>query len=525
MTDVKPSDSNNNPAIKPAVPTALVATTAPVINAPVVKPAAVETAPKTVLATDAKPAVSEVAKPSGATVAPPVNYKPGETATINRRLSDDKYSEANQTKKDFLEALGATVVGDGNGPSKETADIYVMPKEFQHHNRVTGGSGGGMAVMAGGILMLILSGFAAYAYFINPKLLNDWFGIDLGGQTAETAPVQTVAETPAPVVPVQAPTSSQALPGELLKDIFIKYSQSLSRVVTFQDYFNLVNLYGSATMKRQAESDKLLADADNEYAASKLVAAKQATPALVGTEEIADTTDASSATLNIKLPDGVSDGQVKFVLEDGQWKIDSQTWSLVGAARPRAVDFKPAEDRDQDNLTDAEEDLLGSGKDSVDSDADGYSDGEEIVNLYNPAGKNKLIDNPALTTYSKTELGVYTMVYTNKWTISFKEESAGGIITFTGPGNQAFSLVVMNNAKRESIDTYYERLTGETAIDPSQRRQTDDWSGIMTKDSMTVYLTDNQKTRFFSLTYLPGDDNTLLYPHLFEAVVKSLVIK
>jgi len=68
-------------------------------------------------------------------------------------------------------------------------------------------------------------------------------------------------------------------------------------------------------------------------------------------------------------------------------------------------------DTDGDGLTDRLEEGIGSDKNKVDSDGDGFNDYEEIINGYNPYGPGKLVTDPKLL---KTALGhIYIQVETN----------------------------------------------------------------------------------------------------------------
>ncbi len=61
--------------------------------------------------------------------------------------------------------------------------------------------------------------------------------------------------------------------------------------------------------------------------------------------------------------------------------------------------LKPGQDSDNDGLTDSEEVLLGTSTLTPDSDGDGYLDGAELLNLYDPASIGKLTANPNLALY------------------------------------------------------------------------------------------------------------------------------
>jgi hypothetical protein len=445
---------------------------------------------------------------------------------LNRKVENDPNSPLKQTKEDFLKALGATVPPTATAstpePVNENIEYYAMPKEFQRHNRVVGGSKGALAVVLTGVVMLFLAGGALYVYFVNPEIMRQLFGI--GQEPVKPADQIPVADNQptVPETPSETPSSTPALPTESPKDIYIKYTQGLSAAITFQDYFNLVSLYGSVNKREQAESEKMLAESAGT-GDKTLATLKLATPTLLGSEQYAEQPSDTSAMLEITLADGVSKGRVDFVLEGDQWKIDNESWNLPGTSNGQ-LDYQAAEDRDADALTDAEEELLGADKESTDSDGDGYSDGQELGNLYNPAGKNKLVDNPTMKSYRNPELK-FSMLVSSKWLVDFQQANGGGTVTFTSANGQLFSVTAVANTGKENIESYYQRLTGDAKVEVSQRLSNDNWEGVSTKDGLSVYLTDKQRQTIYSLSYNPGTSRSLDYIHLFEVVKKSFLIK
>ncbi|MEK9165764.1 MAG: hypothetical protein AAB525_02805 [Patescibacteria group bacterium] len=69
------------------------------------------------------------------------------------------------------------------------------------------------------------------------------------------------------------------------------------------------------------------------------------------------------------------------------------------------------QDSDGDGLSNAVEDSIGTDKNNMDSDGDGYGDKDEIINGYNPKGTGKLpIDN----NFTKQQLGKILLQVENK---------------------------------------------------------------------------------------------------------------
>ncbi|MBU4256941.1 hypothetical protein KKC04_00840 [Patescibacteria group bacterium] len=191
------------------------------------------------------------------------------------------------------------------------------------------------------------------------------------------------------------------------------------------------------------------------------------------------------------------------------------------AAGARPSDLSISADSDQDGLTDKEEELIGSGAASRDSDQDGYDDLSEMMNLYNPAGPDKLLANPNIKSYFNTAYH-YSLLYPAGWQQS---EIAGADSVMFKSGDQQFmQIIVQPNAGGESISGWYNKQFGEHEAGGFGMITTDSWQGIKNEDGLTVYLTDYGYKYIFILTYNPGLSKTLDYKNIFEMMIKSFEI-
>ncbi len=72
-------------------------------------------------------------------------------------------------------------------------------------------------------------------------------------------------------------------------------------------------------------------------------------------------------------------------------------------------------DADQDSLTREEEALFGSNINDSDTDNDGYTDGMEVLNLYNPVVSGAALANSGLVTIFTENLFKYRFLYPTSW--------------------------------------------------------------------------------------------------------------
>ena len=205
--------------------------------------------------------------------------------------------------------------------------------------------------------------------------------------------------------------------------------------------------------------------------------------------------------------------------------LEGAATSTPAEREPQATST-PAEgivlgDGDGDGLTSKEETLLGSDDGNVDSDGDTYSDYEEVMNLYNPAGNGKLADNPNIGGYINSTFG-YSVAYPVNWA----RTSVGGddSIMFKSEDNQFIQVIVQLNTEKQSIGDWYKEQFAAETIESGREVSGNGWSGLRNEDGLIVYLTDISRNYLFVLSYNAGPSGILDYKNIFAIMIKSLAI-
>lgn len=407
-------------------------------------------------------------------------------------------------------------------------DIYAMPKEFQHHNRVAGGNSRlmGALVVLGSLVFLIIIGGGFFMYIFNPGLLSTLTGQFIGSNVVTLPPdtVELAATGSIPTEGLATTTASTTSPTETPQVVYFKFLKELSAINTFEDYYILVSKYGNGRKISAVESERLLAETTPEANKASVKAIKEKAPGITSPSEAGsikeDVTD-QNALLYITLANNKATGTIAFTLENNVWKIGDENWPLTSAT-PATIQYTMGEDRDGDGLLDKEEDLLGSNKDSTDSDGDGYGDLSETLSLYNPAGKNKLVDNTSIKSYLAEDKS-FSLLYPSKWTRAFNSKDQS--VIFRSADDHFIQLMIENNDKQATLDDYVKDLLNITTIKDSLRRTGDAWRGIMTEDGLQIYVMDSKNQKIYILRYSPSENNILEYPNIFQIMIKSLVIK
>jgi len=408
----------------------------------------------------------------------------------------------------------------------KSSDVYAMPKEFQHHNRVAGGNSNfwGILVFLGSFIFLAVIGVGFYLYVFNPGILSSWTGQlfnieDTASQgNAVATDLPQINQEPALDEETASSSEEMASPTESPKAVYLKFLKDLSAINTFEDYYILVSEYGNSRKITEVEGQRLIAEATEETNMASVKAIKEKIPQLLGDEEINEKIDGDKATLNIVLPDTKASGTIEFTMEGESWRIGQENWLMPQSPKENII-YTLGEDRDGDGLTDVEEDLVASNKESTDSDKDTYSDLKEVTNLYNPIDTNKLVDNTRIKSYLPDDKSFY-FLYPSTW----RRVSDNGSPIFMGPNNHFFQLVIVDNANKETLDDYVKKSLEISQIKDSWRRVADTWAGIVSEDGLTFYATDLKQAKFYVFHYNPGDKNILEYPNIFAVMIKSFVI-
>ncbi len=108
-------------------------------------------------------------------------------------------------------------------------------------------------------------------------------------------------------------------------------------------------------------------------------------------------------------------------------------------------------DQDNDSLTDIEEEIFGTDSGQWDSDGDGYYDGQEVFNLYNPKGTApmKIIDSGIVQEYINPNWQ-YRLYYPVGWQVGAVDEEANQVLISALTGD----YVEVNAFKKESKETF-----------------------------------------------------------------------
>jgi hypothetical protein len=181
------------------------------------------------------------------------------------------------------------------------------------------------------------------------------------------------------------------------------------------------------------------------------------------------------------------------------------------------------EDEDGDGLSLAEENIFGADPKESDTDEDGFRDGSEVMNLYDPAqAKVSLIENDNIEKYTNQDFG-YSLLYPAEWDV--KEVGGNTSLMFKSPGKEFIQLIIQDNTDSLGIEEWYSQQFPEEKMSEENVVELETWKGIKKKNRSIYYLTDSDKKNIYVISYSAPADITPQYGTIFNMMVKSFSVE
>jgi len=177
-------------------------------------------------------------------------------------------------------------------------------------------------------------------------------------------------------------------------------------------------------------------------------------------------------------------------------------------------------DLDKDDLTDMAEEVFGTDPAVPDTDGDGYGDGHEVYNLYNPNGKEpiKLADSGAVLEFSNPVFG-YKLYYPASWAMGNVDNQYRDVLFSTLTGENIEVRVFDMQAGQNFIDWFNQSAKGESYSDLVDFFGVFGEKGLRRNDFLVYYFTDGQKV--FVIAYHTTDSNVINYRSIVKMIARS----
>lgn len=177
-------------------------------------------------------------------------------------------------------------------------------------------------------------------------------------------------------------------------------------------------------------------------------------------------------------------------------------------------------DSDLDGLTDLEEDLYDSNKNEFDSDLDSYSDKQELLNLYDPVGKDskRLLASGKVQKFENDIFG-YSVFYPTPWNAKTLDQTKQEMVVTTNTG-EIIQITVEDNREKLKTKPWIERQFEGIDFNKMQRVQTaQGLVGVKSIDRRTAYFIYDDVV--YIINHNVGEKETVDYDVSFNMMIKS----
>ncbi len=177
-------------------------------------------------------------------------------------------------------------------------------------------------------------------------------------------------------------------------------------------------------------------------------------------------------------------------------------------------------DTDNDNLNDVEETVLGTDPGKWDTDGDGYYDGQEVNNLYNPLGfaPVKIIDSGLVKDYVNS-VWSYRIYYPANWLPAAVDSTQNEVI-FTAANGDFISVETYQEESGENFANWFARMAkGQHYTDLISYTNRFQEEGHERLDKLVTYFEKDKKV--YVLIYHPVNSGSIFYRNLMQMMVNS----
>lgn len=429
-------------------------------------------------------------------------------------------------------------------PPPQAQVVHTMPGKFVASPKRGGGSHKGLLFLIIGLgLVLIAGGVALFLRFQSQSAANTNLVANVNTNTAnanaantntantntvntnEVLPTVVTGALTDPSTNEEVGTASLsiptgALPASVKTVAMTTLSPKLGAYATSQRYQAVGGVYiisPSQTKLTKAATlvmtytDQELLDLDFTVNDSALVAAYWS-----GSEwkELESTADSKANTVTTDIREFYSDGIAIVAKKPESTNTNTSANTNTNTTPP----LVPSMDSDADGLTNQEEILFGTNSGNKDTDLDGYLDGQEVLSLFNPNGTGKLVDSTLVKKYENTTYR-FSIYHPPSWTVGTL--NADKLVTFTSITGEFVQVSVQENPAALSAREWYTALNPSVNQSDLQDVVVGTLMGIIGPDDLNVYLAD--ATYIYQITYNVGIKTEVNYLTTFTMMYKTFL--
>jgi hypothetical protein len=184
------------------------------------------------------------------------------------------------------------------------------------------------------------------------------------------------------------------------------------------------------------------------------------------------------------------------------------------------IAYAPAKDDDSDSLTNSEENIFQTDPELYDTDSDGYYDGLEVANLYNPKGiaPQKIIDSGLVKEYINPTYQ-YRFYYPSSWRVDPVADDFKDILVSGDSGDYMEIRVFPKDAQLSFASWFGVTLPGESFSSLNNFQNRFQVNGYKRTDGQVGFF--ETPTAIYSVVYFYGEQEKNAFPHVMNVLLQS----
>ncbi|PIR66674.1 MAG: hypothetical protein COU51_02615 [Parcubacteria group bacterium CG10_big_fil_rev_8_21_14_0_10_36_14] len=180
-------------------------------------------------------------------------------------------------------------------------------------------------------------------------------------------------------------------------------------------------------------------------------------------------------------------------------------------------------DSDADGLSDKEEAIFQTDTTRPDTDSDGFLDGNEVFNLYNPAAVAPvgLLESGIAKLYRNATEG-YSIFYPSLWSTSSTSNTS--MVSFLSGESESINITVVEAPEAITLRSWYISEYPDKDINNLQSyTNKQGYRGLQDTDRLNTYIKEGNKV--FIINYSLGVTNKIWYRRLYDMMLNSLKLE
>lgn len=190
----------------------------------------------------------------------------------------------------------------------------------------------------------------------------------------------------------------------------------------------------------------------------------------------------------------------------------------------------PAQDNDQDGLSDLEEAIFITSNAVPDTDEDSYLDGTEVGGLYDPATPGQLLEASPQVKIARNTGRNYQFLIPTKWTATQNTPRGDEMMVRPDNTDDLFVINVYDNPDRLQVTEWYrEQVDIPDLAGFKNFSNPAGWTGIQSRDNLVVIATfgdtgPGARAFIYVMEYRLGEESTINYPAIWTMILNSIDI-